>query len=144
MTRRNLPDDEIAAFLARPLVATLATYRKDGSVLLSPVWQEWRDGGFNIIVGRGDVKARSIARDPRASVAVYESDPPYTGVELRATARILDDDPHALTRRLAIRYMGAARGEDYARATAGDAQLWLRLEPGDLRSWDYKDLWPPD
>ncbi len=68
---RQLPPDQLQAFLDRPLVATLATIRKDGSVLLSPVWHEWRDGGFNIIVGTGDVKARHLARDPRASVAVY-------------------------------------------------------------------------
>lgn len=36
--------------LDKPLVAVLATLRTDGTVLLSPVYHEWRDGGFNIWV----------------------------------------------------------------------------------------------
>jgi PPOX class probable F420-dependent enzyme len=142
MVRRDLSSSEVQAFLDRPLVATLATYRKDGSVVLSPVWQEWRDGGFNIVIGADDVKARHLARDPRASVAVYEDDPPYTGVEVRAAVTFVDGDAHELNRRLAIRYMGAELGEQYSRATRDEDRLWLRLEPGVFRSWDYTDVWP--
>lgn len=36
--------------LDKPLVAVLATLRTDGTVLLSPGYHEWRDGGFNIWV----------------------------------------------------------------------------------------------
>lgn len=139
---RDLAPDELQAFLDEPLVATLATYRKDGSVLLSPVWQEWRDGGFNIIVGKDDVKAKHLARDPHLSVAVYESDPPYTGVELRGTVSFVDGDAHTLTKNLAIRYLGEELGEQYAKSTEDDPQVWIRLEPGHLRSWSYRDLWP--
>ncbi len=142
MVRRDLAFPELIAFLERPLVATLATYRKDGSVLLSPVWQEWSDGGFNIVISADDVKARHVARDPRASVAVYENDPPYTGVEVRADVTIVDGDAHALNRRLAIRYMGEQLGERYSKATQHEDRLWLRIEPGVLRSWDYTDIWP--
>jgi PPOX class probable F420-dependent enzyme len=138
---RELLPDQLQAFLDRPLVATLATLRKDGSVLLSPVWHEWRDGGFNIIVGTGDVKARHLARDPRVSVAVYEDDPPYTGVEVRGVASFDEGDAHALTERLAIRYMGAELGKEYAKARTDDDELWIRIEPGNLRSWDYRDTW---
>jgi hypothetical protein len=31
------------------LLAVLATYRRDGRVLLSPVWDQWRDGGFGVV-----------------------------------------------------------------------------------------------
>ena len=48
--------------------AVLATHREDGTVLLSPVYQEWRDGGFNVAVSSNDVKARHLRRDPRASL----------------------------------------------------------------------------
>ena len=30
------------------LLAVLATYRRDGTVLLTPVWHEWREGGFSV------------------------------------------------------------------------------------------------
>jgi hypothetical protein len=45
-------------------VAVLATLRIDGSVLLSPVYHEWRDGGFNVWVEQQNVKARHLRRDP--------------------------------------------------------------------------------
>jgi hypothetical protein len=38
--RRNLGPDDLGDLLEQPLVAVLATYRGDGTVLLSPVWHE--------------------------------------------------------------------------------------------------------
>ena len=61
----------------------LATLRTDGTVLLSPVYHEWRDGGFNIWVEQQNVKARHLRRDPRATILVAESDPPLRAVEVR-------------------------------------------------------------
>jgi PPOX class probable F420-dependent enzyme len=139
---KRLADDALQRFLDRPLVATLATLRKDGSVLLSPVWHEWRDGGFNIVIGGGaDVKLRHLKRDPRATVAVYEDGPPYTGVELRTTAQVTesDADARAAIKRIAIRYLGEKGGKAYADGMKDDPLVALRLEPGELRSWDYSD-----
>lgn len=140
MARNPLPPEELDAFLARPLVATLATLRGDGSILLAPVWHEWRDSGFNVIVGKDDVKARNIERDSRVSLAVYEDDPPYAGVELRCRAVLVDVEDDTLIRRLAIRYLGEQAGNAYADSSA-DPQVSVRLEPGMLRSWDYSDTW---
>ena len=39
--------------------------RRDGTVLLSPVWHEWRDGGFNVSTTSGDVKVRHVTRHPQ-------------------------------------------------------------------------------
>lgn len=134
---RTLPPDELQAFLARPLIAVLATLRKDGSVLASPIWHEWRDGGFNFILGEGDVKARHLARDPRATLVVAEHEPPYAGVEVRGTAELRSDDA-ALEERLATRYLGAKRGRAYLEGGSG-GNVAVRLEPGSLRSWDFAD-----
>ena len=65
--RTNLTLDDIGGLLDEPLVAVLATLRLDGSVLLSPVWHEWRDGGFNLWLAADDVKTRHLRRDPRAT-----------------------------------------------------------------------------
>src|SRR5581483_6970657 len=46
---RDLQLSALADFLALPRVAVLATYRRDGTVLLSPVWHTWRDGGFDVL-----------------------------------------------------------------------------------------------
>jgi PPOX class probable F420-dependent enzyme len=137
--RRNLAVDDLGDLLDRPIVAVLATYRRDGSVLLSPVWHEWRNGGFNVVTSRGDIKARHLGRDARASIVVCEDEPPYRGVEVRSTARLLADDVRETVRRLAVRYLGKADGDAYAASSTDDTLI--RLEPGELRGWDFSDWW---
>ncbi len=135
--RRDLPLSELADFLALPIVAVLATYRRDGSVLLSPVWHQWREGGFDVVCSPDDIKVRHLRRDPRASILVYGSDLPYCGVELRTTAQLSDIDRADVVREMSVRYLGKEAGEAYA---AGSADSFLvRLGPGHLRTWGFAD-----
>ena len=62
--RTDLTVEDLGTFLDEPLVAVLATLRADGTVLLSPVYHEWREGGFNVWVEAKNVKARHLRRDP--------------------------------------------------------------------------------
>ena len=78
--RKGLAVEDLGNLLELPLVAVLATYRRDGGVLLSPVWHEWRAGGFGVVTRGDDVKVAHLRRDPRASITVYEHEPPYRGV----------------------------------------------------------------
>jgi PPOX class probable F420-dependent enzyme len=135
--RRDIPLAELADFLELPIVAVLATYRRDGRVLMSPVWQQWRDGGFDVVVYPTDIKVRHLRRDPRASILVYENEPPYRGVELRTTPQLLEIEGPEIIRAMAVRYLGQETGEAYA-AESADSVL-IRLEPGDVRTWDFAD-----
>ena len=130
--RTNLTVDDLGDLLSLPLVGTLATYRKSGDVLLSPVWFEWADGGFNIVVGRNDVKAQHLRRDARASVAVYEHGEPLRGLELRGTARLFTEGLHELRERIYLRYMGEGP------KTPDDVEIGVRIE-GTIRAWDFAD-----
>ncbi|MBA3363463.1 MAG: TIGR03618 family F420-dependent PPOX class oxidoreductase [Actinobacteria bacterium] len=135
--RRDLRVEDLDGFLEEPLVAVLATLRDDGTVLLSPVWHEWRDGGFNVWVGADDVKARNLRRDPRASILVAESKPPLRGVEIRCSARILEEDARETAVRIASRYIGPEKGSAYVGSEGN--HVTVRLEPGELRVWDFAD-----
>ena len=135
--RRNLAVEELGDLVVLPLVAVLATYRRDGTVLLSPVWHEWRDGGFNVVTSRDGVKTRHVRRDPRASVVVYEHEPPYRGIEVRGSARLLPEQAHEAVRRIAVRYLGDSAGAAYAERAVDE--MLIRLEPGELRAWDFSD-----
>jgi PPOX class probable F420-dependent enzyme len=139
--RHNLSPPELDALMSEPFVSTLATYRRDGSVLLSPVWHAWRDGGVDICLGRGDVKLRHVQRDQRASLVVYDQQPPYRGAQLNGTPRVLESDAAdyaTVLRRIAVHYVGEQKGNAYADASPGTGVI-LRLEPGDVRSWDFAD-----
>jgi hypothetical protein len=89
------------------------------------------------VVTRGDdVKVRHLRNDSRATMLVYEHEPPYRGIELKGRA-MLRPAERDLVREIAVRYLGAEQGEAYA-ASAGDDTL-IRLEPGHVRAWDFAD-----
>ena len=129
--------DDLGDLPELPLLAVLATYRRDGTVLLSPVWHEWRDGGFGVVTESAGVKAAHLRRDPRASIVVCEHSPPYRGAELRCTVQLRTAGVGDAVARIASRYLGPQAGAAYA-GTARD-DLLIRLEPGDLRAWDFAD-----
>src|SRR5215470_5751909 len=135
--RRDLTMDDLGDLVELRLLAVLATYRQDGTVLLSPVWHEWRDGGFQVVTGSHNVKAAHLRRDARASIVVCEPSPPYRGVELRCRARLVSPVPGDAVKRIASRYLGVEAGSAYAERGGDD--LLIRLEPGDLRGWDFAD-----
>jgi len=135
--RKHLRIEELGDLLDLPLLAVLATYRRDGSVLLSPVWHEWQAGGFHVATNGDGVKVSHLRRDPRASIVVCEQSPPYRGVELRANAQLQTAGAATVARRIAIRYLGEAEGAAQAERLADD--VVIRLEPGELRAWDFSD-----
>jgi PPOX class probable F420-dependent enzyme len=140
--RRDLSLEDLDGFLEEPVVAVLATHRPDGAVLLSPVWHEWRDGGFNIGVPSGDIKLKHLAADPRAVVVVFDHSWPGRGFEVSGIAQVGSEGREELTRRLAVRYLGPTNGAAYAARV--DAGVVVRVEPGKIRAWDFVDEQRPD
>jgi len=116
--RKGLTPVDLGDLLELPLLAVLATYRRDGTVLLSPVWHEWREGGFHVVTGSRDGKAGHLRRDPRASIVVCDDGPPYRGIEIRTTARLsrLEDGSVSPASPLAI--SGRRRGSGTPRPPA--------------------------
>jgi hypothetical protein len=104
-------------------------------VLLSPVWHEWREGGFGVVTSSRDVKVAHLRRDPRAGIVVCEHFPPYRGIEVRCHARFVTTGVGDAVQRIASRYLGLEAGAAYA--DRADDDLLIRLEPGDLRAWDF-------
>ena len=137
--RSNLAIEDMGDLLELPLVAVLATHRSDGTILLSPVWHEWRGGGFNVWTGASDVKVRHLRRDSRATILVAESDLPYRGIEVRTRASFVTDGVRETARRIAVRYIGEKAGGDYVGSSGED--VIVRLEPEHLRAWDFTDDW---
>lgn len=138
--RKGLSVEELGDLLDRPFNATLATYRRDGSVLLSPVWHEWHAGGFSIVTGVDDVKLRHIQHDPRAAAVVADNELPFRGLEVSGEPSIEHDSDvaHNAFRRIAGRYLGPERAVAYV-ARLVERMVLIRLAPGRLRTWDFAD-----
>ncbi|HUX86148.1 MAG TPA: TIGR03618 family F420-dependent PPOX class oxidoreductase [Chloroflexota bacterium] len=137
--RKNLSPEDLGDFLEQAKNAVLATQYADGTVLLSPVWYEWREGAFEIVIGANDVKARHLRRDPRASAVVAEDVPPYRGLEVRGVATVRPAADAGIMRRVARRYLGVEAGDRYTDQMDSADQVVIRIAPGHLRAWDFAD-----
>jgi PPOX class probable F420-dependent enzyme len=136
--RTNLRPEDLGDLLEQPIVAVLATRRSDDTVMLSPVWFEWRDGGISVWAhGETDGKVRHIRRDPRVSVVVANSAWPYKALEIRGDAKITDDGFFEIVRRTGDRYLGTGTGDRMAAEM--NLGVVIRIEPGSVRAWDYTD-----
>lgn len=136
--RTDLRPDDLDGFLDEPLIAVLATRRKDDSILLSPVWLEWRESRMHVWAESEDEgKVRHVKRDPRVSIVVANAAWPYKGVEVRGTATVSGDGFYEILGRTARRYLGDAAAarmvESYAPGVV------IRIEPEHTRAWDYAD-----
>ncbi len=137
--RKNLRPEDLGDFLDQPKCATLATHFNDGSILMSPVWYEWKNGGFTVAVVADDVKVRHVQRDAQVSISVAEDVAPYRGIEVRGTAKIDRNDALETMRRIAVRYLGPKQGEVYFAAVGQVDLALIRIEPAKLRVWDFVD-----
>jgi PPOX class probable F420-dependent enzyme len=117
-------------------LATLATHRKDGSVLLSPLWYVWENHRFWLGVSAGDVKLRHIARDPRVTLVVAEDTPPYRGIEVRGVAHVDESNFPPRMRAIARRYLGPDGDDIYGDDEQGAI---VTIEPTATRTWDFDD-----
>jgi hypothetical protein len=63
----------------------LTSYRKDGDAHTVPVWFRWADDAFEVVVAKGDVKPRHLARNPQAVR-------PFRGYRARGMAELIEGD----------------------------------------------------
>lgn len=137
--RRNLDPSELGDLLDRPLNAVLGLHRKDGSILLTPVWHLFKSESFYFQVPGGDRKIALIERDPRCTMLISENERPYRAIEVRGEARTSTADYAALGLEIVRRYVEAydpgARPADYLL----EGGVVVRIEPTAIRAWDYAD-----
>ena len=126
--------------LGRARTAKLATVRADGRPHVAPIWFDLEGETLVFTTGKGTVKGRNMARDPRVSLCVDEEDPPFHFVLIEGTAELTAGDPDLLywATRLGGRYMGAERAEEYGRRNAVEGELLVRVTPRKILA--YRDI----
>ena len=132
------------SLLEDPSPAVLATYKKDGSAFVSPVWFLWTGEAFEVVVAEGDTKLRHLTRDPRCVLVVFEAVRPFRGVEVRGTPELIHRDVTPERVALAGRYLGEAAGRAFAVERRAKPGVLLRLAPDNPRVWDLSAILPTD
>jgi PPOX class probable F420-dependent enzyme len=103
--------EPVRSLLEAPSPAVLTTYRKDGSAHTVPVWFRWVDDAFEVVIVKGDVKLRHLARDPRCVLVVFEAVRPFRGLEVRGVAELVEGDVTSARAAIAECYLGVGDGE---------------------------------
>ncbi|RAJ31223.1 hypothetical protein K353_06232 [Kitasatospora sp. SolWspMP-SS2h] len=129
----TMTEPEWRAFLAHGTrTGKLATTRADGRPHLAPIWflLDGDDLVFN--TGRDTVKGRTLLRDGRAALCVDDDRPPFAFVLVEGVATV-SEEPDRLRHwagRIAARYMGEQRAEEYAARNGVPGELLVRLRIG--------------
>jgi hypothetical protein len=127
-----LPIDDLGELLERPLAATLGVYRRDGTMLLTPVWHRWRGGRFTFQIAM-------LERDPRISLLIAENEFPYRAIEVTGTARLSRDRYAEIGAEINDRYIQAYDPDSTAAAYLGEGGVVVEVDARTMRSWDYAD-----
>ena len=127
---QNMTDEEWRSFVSDGTrTGKLSTVRTDGSPHVAPIW--FLLDGYDLVfnTGKDSVKGRNLARDGRVALCVDDDRPPYAFVVLRGRARISEnlDEVRLWAGRIAARYMGEDRAEEFAARNGVPGELLVRV-----------------
>lgn len=138
----RLGEDEIAAFLAEPVIARLGCLDGDGWPYVVPCWQEWDGDAFWVVPRERSAWARHLEHDPRCHITVDE-DGRQRKVLARCEAELVER-PNvggrwvAIAERMSTRYLGPD-GPRYLEPTLDKPRWLFRLRPLELQTWQGQD-----
>jgi PPOX class probable F420-dependent enzyme len=145
----GLDDAEMAAFLAEPWNARIATLGPDGWPYVAPVWYEFEPAArVFLVVGRERADwVDHVRADPRVAFHVADDEhAEHTRVLVQGRAAIIDGPVApsesvrlgALTRRLSLRYLGPD-GPTYAERTIHRPRVLVEIRPEHWRTWTGRE-----
>ena len=151
MSKRNHPDwmgenrkmtaEEIAEFLAGPVVARIATIDEEGVPYITPVWEEWDGEALWIVPREKSAWVKHIKSNPKVAASCAMDEKPYARVLIRGTAEIvsgpapLSGQCLKVASRMATRYLGE-HGPEYLVPTYDRPRYLIKIVPDSLISWE--------
>jgi len=127
--------DSFMSLLDAPSPAVLATYRRDGTVKLSPVWFRYFSGYFEVVIADGDVKLKHLSRDPRATLLVFEAVPPFRGVQVSDEVEMSRANLDETRRSITSRYLDDEASISFTKSRAGSGVV-VRIPDRSAKTWD--------
>ncbi|WP_297611273.1 PPOX class F420-dependent oxidoreductase [Nocardia sp.] len=145
----TMSDQEIAEFLQRSRIATLATLGPAGTPHLTAMWYGLINGEIWFETKAKSQKAVNLRRDPRVTVLVEAGDTydQLRGLSIEGRAEIIEADPDALLQ------VGISVWERYTGPYSEEMKpfvdqmlnkrIAIRIVPERVRSWDHRKLGMP-
>ncbi|WP_031026637.1 PPOX class F420-dependent oxidoreductase [Streptomyces sp. NRRL WC-3725] len=126
----KMTDEEWRAFvLDGTRTGKLSTVRADGSPHVAPIWFLLDGDELVFNTGKSTAKGRNLARDGRVALCVDDDRPPFHFVVLNGRARLSEDlaEVRLWATRIAARYMGEDRAEEYGARNGVPGELLVRV-----------------
>ncbi|MER6267426.1 PPOX class F420-dependent oxidoreductase [Streptomyces sp. 900105755] len=126
----KMTDEEWRAFVSHGTrTGKLSTVNADGSPHVAPVWFLLDGDELVFNTGKDTVKGRNLARDGRVALCVDDDRPPFHFVVLNGRARLSEDlgELRDSATRIAARYMGAERAEEFGARNGVPGELLVRV-----------------
>jgi PPOX class probable F420-dependent enzyme len=134
-------DATFATWLDEALPAVLTTYRRDGRAATSPVWFRRTEASVEVVIAAGDVKLKHLARRPESALTVFDTAPPFRGLQTTGVPELLEGDVTETRLAIATRYLGAADGATFA-ARRNPRGTVVRYRLDEVRTWDLGRILP--
>ncbi|MGV9932669.1 PPOX class F420-dependent oxidoreductase [Streptomyces olivaceoviridis] len=126
----KMTDEEWRAFvLDGTRTGKLSTVRADGSPHVAPIWFLLDGDELVFNTGKNTAKGRNLARDGRVALCVDDDRPPFHFVVLNGRAHLSEDlaEVRLWATRIAARYMGDDRAEEYGARNGVPGELLVRV-----------------
>ncbi|MDO0928924.1 PPOX class F420-dependent oxidoreductase [Streptomyces sp. TG1A-8] len=126
---QKMTDEEWRAFVSYGTrTGKLSTVRADGSPHVAPIWYLLDGDEVVFNTGRDTVKGHNLVRDGRIALCVDDDRPPFHFVVLSGRARLSEDvdEVRLWATRIAARYMGEERAEEYGARNGVPGELLVR------------------
>ena len=136
-----MDSEEILALLEVASPAVLAVYRRDGTILMSPVWFRASDESIELVIAEGDAKLERLRTDPRCVFMAFETVAPFRGLRIEAAATLTADGVREARLAIASRYLGADDGHRYVEKRTKPGVI-VRLSLSAARTWDLSSILP--
>ncbi|MBJ7463247.1 MAG: PPOX class F420-dependent oxidoreductase [Mycolicibacterium sp.] len=131
MATDSLSEDVIRFLSTGTRTGKLGYVAADGRPLIAPVWFLVEDGRLVFNTGANTAKGRALQRDPRVVLLVDDEHPPFSFVQVQGTAELSENDPdlRGTATRIAARYMGEQRADEYGERNGVPGELVVRITP---------------